>query len=179
MTIPLWLDATFSLVINLEGQAERILMCAVDVTMRRHTIALTSSAMGHMLGKMATAVNNLDRIARTTNMLALNAAVQAAHAGAIGSGFAVVAAEVRALANRSESAVQEMNHLIVEGRKELDSLGQIGTSGAQTGNPDRDAAAGHDAAAERGQRDRLRPDPSDRHSLSRGHAGSRPLGRVA
>ena len=172
---PLWLDATFSLVTNLEGQAERILMCAVDVTMRRHTIALTSSAMGHMLGEMATAVDNLDRIARTTNMLALNAAVQAAHAGQIGSGFAVVAAEVRALANRSESAVQEMNHLIVEGRKELDSLGQIGTSGAQTGIP----VADHDGAAERGQRDRLRPEPSNRHQLSRGHAGSRPLGRVA
>ena len=177
---PLWLDATFSLVTNLEGQAERILMCAVDVTMRRQTIALTSHAMRHMLERMATVVGSLDRIARTTNMLALNAAVQAAHAGEIGTGFAVVAAEVRALANRSENAVQEMNHLIVEGRKELDSLGEIGTSEAQTDIPDQDAAAAdHDGAAQSGPQDRLRPSPADRHRLSRRDAGPRAVGRVA
>jgi methyl-accepting chemotaxis protein len=66
------------------------------------------------------AISVIDQIAFQTNILSLNAAVEAATAGEAGKGFAVVAAEVRNLASRSAEAAKEIKILVETATKKAD-----------------------------------------------------------
>ena len=74
--------------------------------------SISMTQIEEQVSTINTAISVIDQIAFQTNILSLNAAVEAATAGESGKGFAVVAAEVRNLANRSAQAAKEIKKIV-------------------------------------------------------------------
>jgi methyl-accepting chemotaxis protein len=95
-----------------EGVVEETITVMSRISLRVNESSQTVETLGSRSEQIGEIIGTIEDIADQTNLLALNAAIEAARAGEQGRGFAVVADEVRALAERTTKATREIGAMI-------------------------------------------------------------------
>jgi methyl-accepting chemotaxis protein len=107
---------------KLASEGASVIQATVDgmtrIADRVKSMAMVMESLGLRSDQIGAIVGTIEDIADQTNLLALNAAIEAARAGEQGRGFAVVADEVRALAERTTRATREIGEMIKSIQKE-------------------------------------------------------------
>lgn len=101
-------------VAKLRNHSERTISATADIIDAIALLDSRSKNVGRIL-------ETISEIASQTNLLALNAAIEAARAGEQGKGFAVVADEVRKLSNQTDKALQEISDLLAGIQKDTEN----------------------------------------------------------
>ena len=124
---------------------ERTVVVMGQIAAKVQETAKTVENLGERSDQIGAIIGTIEDIADQTNLLALNAAIEAARAGEQGRGFAVVADEVRALAERTTRATKEIGEMIKAIQKETKGAVAAMEQGVQQ------VASGTEEAAKSGQ----------------------------
>jgi len=141
------------------GQAKTTKAAAVDGYAALQKSIASINAIQSSSVRVSEIVSVIGEIASQTNLLAFNAAIEAARAGQHGVGFSVVAGEVRKLAERSSQAAQEIAKLIDDSARQVGRGAEVSQEAARSfegilGDVDKTVAAVAtiiDAAAQQGK----------------------------
>ncbi|WP_026957322.1 methyl-accepting chemotaxis protein [Aliagarivorans taiwanensis] len=135
-----------------DGNAENAMSTVVQAVGSVEALAGEVSQAGEVISKLEGDVQNISSalsviqgIAEQTNLLALNAAIEAARAGEQGRGFAVVADEVRQLASRTQDSTGEIHQMIERLKNGSDAA--VSSMGSSQGRSS-EAVDGANAASE-------------------------------
>ena len=99
---------------EISQQVSRASQISREAVIEADTTDATVQTLAESAQRIGEIVNLITAIAEQTNLLALNATIEAARAGEAGKGFAVVASEVKGLANQASSATEEISAQVAE-----------------------------------------------------------------
>ncbi|PLR77379.1 methyl-accepting chemotaxis protein [Bacillus sp. V3-13] len=123
---------------NKANEGNKVVSQTVEqINLVQHSVSESAgvvNALGEKSGEIGKIVELITEIANQTNLLALNAAIEAARAGEHGRGFAVVADEVRKLAEQSGQAAGQIRELIQEIQTEAEKAVQAMNDGTAVVN---------------------------------------------
>ena len=111
------IDEMQQAIVDISSKTSKNEQIAQEATVQSKQTATAMVKLNEESQKIGETVNIISQIAFQTNILSLNAAVEAATAGEAGKGFAVVAQEVRNLASRSAEAAKEIKDIVENATK--------------------------------------------------------------
>lgn len=108
--------------INIQMETKRTLNNIQRMYKEKQKAILSAIEAGKVVGNIRIMADTIASISAQTNLLSLNAAIEAARAGEDGKGFAIVAEEVRTLAEQSKKSVEEIQNTVILVQEAFNSL---------------------------------------------------------